>query len=298
MDKNKRKFHLFLRPKYKTPDLQLHYADRLSEKDHLRRAGRHYRALVAAWPDSQEAPQAMFRYAGVLEKRGKYLDAFDEYEKLVEDYDFGYDFDTVLDKVFRIGHFLLNNKKRFLLFGAVASPERAIPVFEFIVTKGPRSEHAAESAYYAGYANEKILEYEKAIESYGRVLHLYPTSEWAEQAAYSQAYCYYLLANESPNGTAAMDDAWVAWTVYLNRFPRSKNAESANEYREEMYERRAKAAFDKARYYDKIARKPKAAVQAYQSFLKEFPHSLWTKDVQRRIEALTLTADMERKDDE
>ena len=46
-------------------------------------------------------------------------------------------------------------------------------------------------------------------------------------------------------------------------------------------------AYDKARYYDLIAKKPKAALIAYRALVSQFPHSDWTGLAQIRIDALS-----------
>src|SRR6185295_587897 len=70
----------FSRPAEKTAARQLARADKFKSKGKLKAACRAYHALVVTWPGSTEAPGAELNYAELLEKRGKFADAFDEYQ--------------------------------------------------------------------------------------------------------------------------------------------------------------------------------------------------------------------------
>ena len=62
----------------------------------------------------------------------------------------------------------------------------------------------------------------------------------------------------------------------------------AKAYRDTLMGRRARLAYEKALFYDKLAKKPAAALQAYRSFVRMFPRSEWTPLAQVRIDQLAL----------
>ena len=68
---------------------------------------------------------------------------------------------------------------------------------------------------------------------------------------------------------------------------RAGKAEIVKGYRNTVLRQRAKLAYDKARYYDILAKKPKAALIAYRALVAQFPHSDWTGLAQIRIDALS-----------
>ena len=182
---------------------------------------------------------------------------------------------------------MYKKKGKFLFFPGFTAPERAIPLFQAIMTNAPQWEKAAETQYLMGRANELSLEYEAAINDYMTVQNRYPDSPFAEQASFQTAYCYYLLAQESPNNEQILDAAWAAMTLFLNNYPSSEKAPLATEYRNTMYRQRAKIAYEKANYYDKIAKRPDSALIAYENMVRQFPHSDWTGLAQIRIDALS-----------
>ena len=293
----KRGWHPFLHPAEKKPDAQLLFADQLLQAGRTKKAMKQYVALTIYWPESKEAAAAQYHYAKLWDMKGKESKAFDEYQRLFNRYPGQFPYDEVLNRQFEIATNLMYRKKgKFLFFSGFTAPERAIPMFQAIMTNAPQWEKSAETEYLMGRANELSLEYEAAIGSYMTVQNRYPDSAFAEQASFQTAYCYYLLSQESPNNEQILDAAWAAMTLFLNYYPSSEKMSVANEYRSTLYRQRAKIAYEKANYYDKIVKRPDSALIAYESMVRQFPHSDWTGLAQIRIDALSNTVVRTQKD--
>lgn len=287
----------FNRPAKKTSAAQLQHADALRDKGSLRKAGRAYRALVTTWPGSAEAPAGQYGYARMLDARGKQHDAFDEYENLMTRFAGGYPYDAVLRRQFEIAQEVMNRRKgRFLFFGGFRAPERAVPLFEKVVKNGPRAEFAPQAQFLIGKAYELSEQLELAVVSYMTAQHRYPLSPYAELAAFGRAHCLYRLALESPNDEEALEQAWAGVVVFMNTYPTAADLEVAKSYRETLLRRRAKAFYDRAVFYDRIARKPTAALQTYEDFVKHFPSSEWTTLARVRIDELSNSAEKPHAD--
>ena len=293
----KRGWHPFLHPAEKTPSSQLVLADQLLQAGRTKKAMKQYVALTVYWPESKEAASAQYHYAKLWDAKGNPRRAFDEYQRLFDHYPGQFAYDEVLNRQFDIATNIMDHKKgKFLFFPGFSAPERAIPMFQAILTNAPQWEKSAETKYLMGRANELSLEYETAIDDYMTVQNRYPDSRFAEDASFQTAYCYYLLADESPNNEQILDAAWASMTLFLNNYPRSGKAPVASEYRNTLYRQRAKIAFEKASYYDKVVKRPDSALIAYQSMVRQFPHSDWTGLAQTRIDALSNTVARTQKD--
>ena len=256
-----------------------------------------YVALTIYWPESKEAASAQYHYAKLWDMKGKDYRAFDEYQRLFTHYPGQFPYDEVLNRQFEMATNLMYKKKgKFLFFPGFTAPERAIPMFQCILTNAPQWGKSAETQYLMGRANELSLEYEAAIDDYMTVQNRYPDSPFAESASFQTAYCYYLLSQESPNNEQILDAAWAAMTLFLNYYPSSEKASAATEYRSTLYKERAKMAYDKANYYDKIVKRPDSALIAYEGMVRQFPHSDWTGLAQTRIDALSNTVVRTQKD--
>lgn len=282
----------FNRPARKDAESQLAWARHLQKKGELRKAGRAYRALVTTWPGSPQAALGQWGLAQTLDARGKLEDAFEEYNNLVTRFTGGFPYDTIVQRQFEIANAVMDKRRGgFLLFGGFKAPERAVPLFEKVVQNAPRAEFAPEASYLIGRAYELSGQLELAVVSYMTAQNRYPGTPWSAQAAFGRARTLVLLSEEAPNDEEALDQAWAAIVVYLNSYPQSEDTQLAQAYRENLYRRRAKAAYDKAVFYDRLAKRPAAAVHSYENFLKQFPNSEWTAVARTRMQELSPLAE-------
>ena len=220
------------------------------------------------------------------------LEAFDEYQLLMDRYVGQFPYDEVLQRQFDIAKFILHKRKgKFLLFGGFMAPERAVPLFEKVVRNAPRWKNAPEAQYLVGLANEMSEQYELAVVAYLTLQNIYPDSAYTEQAAFGRAQCWYKMSKESPNDEDALVQAWAAVSLYLATYPTSSNVTAAKEFKDALFKRRVDASYGRALYYDKIAHKPESALMSYQSFVKLFPTSEYSSVASARIEQLSKTVE-------
>ncbi|NCC51734.1 MAG: outer membrane protein assembly factor BamD [Spartobacteria bacterium] len=277
----------FRKTKKTTPAGQFEYALSLEAREKYKAAGKQYYALVRRWPDAPEAPTAQYNYARMLDKHGKRLQAFDEYQRLMEQYAGFFPYEEVLEKQFDIAKWLKKRKKgKLLLFPGFSAPERAIPLLEKVTANGPAWEHAPEAQYLIGQIYDETMQLELATVAYATLQYRYPDSPYAEKATYNKAYDLYRLATESQNDQDLAVSAYAALTFFINTYPRSDYLPQARSYRDILHQRQAEAAYKKARFYDKVARKPKAAIVAYKRFIQQYPDSGWTPTAETRIQEL------------
>ncbi|MCX6997505.1 MAG: outer membrane protein assembly factor BamD [Kiritimatiellaeota bacterium] len=283
-----RGWNFFLWPAKAQPAAQLAYALELQQAGRIRAALRQLRALIIAWPSAPEAPNAQLAYARLLDKREEWTTAFEEYTYLIEHYAGSFPYAEVLDRQFAIAQLVMHRRKaKFLFFPGFHAPEQAVPLLEKVIAHGPEGAHAAEAQALIGRAYALSQQYELAIVAYATTQVRYPNSPFAEQAALARAVCLERLAREAPHNEASLDEAWSATTQFLQRYPNSGQAADAVKLRDELYRRRARIAFDRAVYYDRIARKPQAAMLEYQDFIRLFPYSDWTAQAQQRVKMLS-----------
>ena len=286
----KRGFHLFLHAKQKTPTAQWDYVQDLARAGKAKAAAKQALALRIYWPNAPEAPQAQMFYARHLDRRQNIQDAFDAYQHLVDHYPGRFEFDELISRQMQLAKTLMTLKKgHFLFIPGFAAPERAIPLFEKIVATAPESPLAAEAFYCLGVANERTYEYEKAIDAYFTVLNRFPESAFAEDAAYSQAQCHIMLAQESPNDNRALETASAACTLFLQRFPDSARRTEIIASQARLQRLQADNAYARARYYDRILHKPEAALIAYRHFLALYPQAEQAAEAKQRVAQLSPT---------
>ena len=286
----KRGFHLFLHPKKKAPDAQWEYVQSLDRAGKAKAAAKQALALRIYWPNSPEAPRAQLFYARYLEQRRQYQNAFDAYQYLMEHYTGRFEFNDVLDRQMQLAKIIMELKKgHFLFIPGFTAPERAIPLFEKIIASAPEGQHTAEAYYLCGQANERIYEYDKAIDGYFNALNRFPQSEYAEKSAYAQAKCHIQISVDSPNDNRALETASAACTLFLQRYPDSLHRPEIEASHARLRTRQADNAFARARYYDRILHKPESALIEYRIFLALFPDAKQASEARQRVEQIATS---------
>lgn len=286
----------FLRPSESNPADQLEHADDLREAGRLRRAHRQYRALIRYWPNTPEAAQAHLARARLLEQRGRWTRSFEQYEQLLESYAGEFDHQEVLEQLFDMAMTLRDHRRaQFLFFPGFHAPERALPLLERIVQYGPRWSRAPEAQLEIGRIQMQLNRPEEAVLSFERVQTRYPGSPQAKQAAIEKAYAQYDLFQKYPNDLDGAETAFLSLALFVQEHPESEHAERARERMQEIRRHRAEKEYQKARYYDRIAREPQAALVVYEQFLRQFSDSDRADRVRDRIEV--LRAKLEQSDD-
>lgn len=282
-----RGFHLFNRPKKKTAEAQWEHVQKLDHANKIRAAANQALALRIWWPQSPEAPRAQLLHARLLDRRHHWLDAFDAYQYLVENYTGRFEFNEILDRQMEIAKIVMELKRgKFLFLPGFSAPERAVPLFGKIVASAPEGPHAAEAYYLSGLANERIYEYDLAIDDYFTALNRFPDSEFAEKSALAQAKCHLKISTEAPNDSRALDTARAACLLFLQRYPESARRGEIQADLDRIRNRQIDQAYALALYYDRNLRKPAAALIEYRSFAALYPDAQQTPDAQRRIDQL------------
>jgi outer membrane protein assembly factor BamD (BamD/ComL family) len=286
---------LFHRPAKSSPATQLEFANRLFERGRLKAAVNEYNALVHKWHTSPEAPLAQLACARILYDMGKYRNAFDEYQYLIDNFAGQFSYDDALDKQFRIANYLMTAKRlKFLFFPGFKIEEQALPLFEKIVKNAPNWKNSAEAQYNIGLINEKMADYPSAISAYDTVRYRYPDSEKASDASFRRAYCLYLSANQNIRNETQCRQALSALAGYIADYPKHGSVELAREYRDKLDDRLAKMYYELAVFYDKTPGKGKAALIAYEDFMRKFPSSGLVGKAGERIETLKKEFDQNK----
>ncbi len=273
----------FRRPAKDDAEEQMKHADELKARGSLRKAAKAYKAIVHTWHESSLAVSAQMNYAEILLKRGKHRRSFDEFQYMVEHFAGQFDYNAVLDYQFRIANQLMTMKRgKFFIFPGFTSPERALPLLEQIIENAPDWDNTPQAQFNIGLIHEQAEDYEEAVISYEVVRSRYSDSDYAAGAAFRRAHCLNEMSKLLPRDERQCRLALMAVSGFLRNFTGDPNEETAMKYAEQLKSRLADLSYDIAVYYDKTARKPKAAVIAYSDFVRHFPSSIKAVEADRR----------------
>lgn len=287
--KQKRPGWIFHRTKFDTPAEQLAYAERLLAKKRYRKGGKALNALVHRWHNAPEASVAQRLYADTLKRRRKNEKAFDEYQYLVHYFAGSFPYQDVLQTQFQLANDVRTARHgRLFVLPGFQDPSRAVPLYEQIVANGPNWERAPEAQFNAGVIQEATGDPELAVVSYETLLMRYPRSDFVEEAAYRRAHALYQLSNKSPRDERQCREALSAMLAFARNYPGDPHREEAQKLAEELKTRLADMYYDRALFYDRIAKRPQSAIIAYSDFVSKFPTSERRLVADQRIAALQL----------
>jgi outer membrane protein assembly factor BamD (BamD/ComL family) len=281
-----RRWYTFLKPARETPAEQLEYARTLRARNSWR-TDRHYRALVASWPTSPEAREALMERARALDLRGKPEAASKAYAEALDRLPADESYDQIVKRQYEIAQEMLQYKAARWFFGGFPAPERAVPLLESVLKAAPRAPFASTAQYQIAEAYELSGDFEMALPSYGLVLSLYPDSGWAREAAFHRAFVLCDLSRKAPNDRKLSEDAWHALTFLLRRYPEDANREQALERLDVVQARRIRQDYRVALYYDRTLKRPEAAIVTYRLFLSRFPDAPQVEEARNRLAELT-----------
>jgi outer membrane protein assembly factor BamD (BamD/ComL family) len=280
---------IFHRPNEESPAQQLAYAETLEAEGRLRSAKSEYNSLVHHWHNSPEAPIAQFGIARILYEQEKYEKAFETFQYLVDYFAGRFKYNEVIDYQFRIANQMVGNRWGDVLFlPGFKAPERALPMLSKVIANAPNLDKAASARLSIGMIQEETKSFEEAIATYDAVGQYHKGSAEAEKAAFRRVACLYILSDKAPRDEKRCRAALSATATFLARHKQSVEKEQAETYLATLKLRLEAMYYDRAQFYDEIAKRPASALIAYRDFLKKFPASDHARGVLERIEALEL----------
>jgi outer membrane protein assembly factor BamD len=155
---------------------------------------------------------------------------------------------------------------------------KAFPLLEELVSVKRGTREAEDIYYYYCYCNYYLDDLISASYHFAQFAKTYPASEKAEEAAFMNAYCYYL---GSPNYSLDQSNSYKAieeLQLFVNRYPNSSRIEQCNELIDKLRKKLEIKSFQKAMLYHKTS-DYKAAIIALNNTLRDFPMTEYKEQI-------------------
>ena len=276
---------------------QLSYAQTLRKEGDVKKAADAFDDLVHAWHDTSEAVEAQMAYAELFAERGKYRRAFIEYQYMIDYFAIAFPFDEVLKRQARLAQTVLGEQQRRGFFRSMfRDPSRALVMFDKVVANAPNWDGGADIRLTIAGIKEANGDLSAAVTAYERVQQFHPRSPAAEQAAYRKAVCILRIAENNKRDEAKCRQAMSAFASFLSRYPGSDLRLDAEDQLAVLRLRLSEMYYERADYYDRIARRPSAAILAYRDYLRRFPSAEKAGGVHSRIKELELLVEENTSD--
>ncbi|MBD3169203.1 MAG: outer membrane protein assembly factor BamD [candidate division Zixibacteria bacterium] len=156
--------------------------------------------------------------------------------------------------------------------------------FQRFIYNYPGNNAVDTAQFYLAMSYYMDKDYTLAAGEFNKVLTLFPSSEFADDSQYRLAMCHY---HQSPHFALDQTDTEIAienFMTFLDYYPFSEHADSANVYLTEMRDKLAKKAFRTARLYQKLKRFEPAVIY-YDKVIDLYPESPYVPEsVYRKAE--------------
>lgn len=257
--------------------------EQLAEAVALENAGKRsdackaYDRLVRSFPFSAAASQAQLRLGRLLEKRGKYKQAYEEYFYMLYFYPENAPADSLLRQMYAIANYYRTKGKE----------SRSLDYFERLAQIAPQWIHTPEVLLQVGDAHFKNKDYYDAAEAFDTVTSNHPGTPAALDALAQHALVLHALSLKYPRDEAILIRAISITTAALRDCPRDipeRPNLAAN--LEDLRLRRSERYFEMAVFYDKPSYAPETRIAAYRDYLRRFPKGPHANLAQARLAAL------------
>ena len=259
------------------PEVQIADADAAFKAGDLSGACSRYDRLVRSWPYCALASRAQHNFASLLERRGKYERAFEEYQYLLLFYPENTAAGDVLDHMFAIANWQLGRGRR----------SDAAKSFSAITSLAPGWARAPEAYLQAGLAELGEKNYYEAADAFDTLSSNYPDSPLAIPAAEKHALALYALSLKYREDEAIQRRAINLAVAALKVSPEdSPDRPALAAALDDLAERRDARAFAIARFYDTRRFPPETRIAAYEDFLRRNPLAPQADEARRRLGVL------------
>lgn len=149
---------------------------------------------------------------------------------------------------------------------------KALPVFEELIAVYRGTKKAEKTVYYYAYTNFKVGDFTSAAYDFENFVKTFPNSEYTEECAFMQAYCYY---EDSPKYSLDQTSTYKAigqLQLFADRYPQSARLTECNQLIDKLEAKLEHKAYEIAKLYYNMD-DFKAAVTAFRNLLNDFPTS-------------------------
>ncbi|MDD5504448.1 MAG: outer membrane protein assembly factor BamD [Candidatus Omnitrophica bacterium] len=278
----------WINPKYApkdTPKEQLLYAMDFFEAKDYKKALSEFGKIIRHYRRSEAASEAQY-YMGLCYENMDYpYQAFESFQKVIDDYPFTQRTEDIVNRQFDIGNRLYEGEKtKFFGLKFKALPEQIIDVYKKVVSNAPYSPNAPVAQFRVGELYKKISFYQEAREAFQKIVDDYPDSDVAQEAKFQLALTASVASSGSSYDQSLAEQALDEFEEFKRSHPDSELVKTAEKEKREIIEKQAAHYMENARFYERLGRYNSAAVY-YKKILDEFSSSSFAPKALERFEA-------------
>lgn len=244
-------------PKYlakDTPERSFEYAKTFYDSKDYDEAIKGFEALISSFPLSDLASEAQYYIGRSYEAMRKYYYAYLAYQKVIDEYPGSERITEVIAKEYEIADFFYSQEKAKILgksIGMFSSKEKALEIFQKIVSDAPYGEYGPLAQYKIGIYYRDTARYKEAIDEFNKLIDNYPQSKLIIEARYEIAVCLFETAAQRDYKQADISKAIREIQDFLTDYPEDKLTAEAVKKLSKLKQKKAEGIFSIAQFYEK-----------------------------------------------
>ncbi len=265
------------------PASQLKLARSLAAEGSYSSAGTAYNALVAQWPSASEAPVAQRELADLLlDKAGDSRQAFEEFKYLADFYSSQCDYEAVVKRMYAAALAMKQEGKRILYFH-FSNSEDVRRAFEDVVRRASGADFAPQAMLFIADLRAAEDELPEAIAVYKTIRNRYPATPAAKTALGLEAdlRMRMLRSHEYNRERSLRTLSFMNMAVKMAENPEERARFSG--WCSEISNLIEKEAYESTIFYDSVTRTRRSGISACETFLRNYPASVYAPDVRERL---------------
>lgn len=227
-----------------------------------------YKKVVKQYPFTNAAAEASYANALSVRQNGRVDDAFDEFQKFIEQYRSSPRFNDALQQQYELAEEAKGGKRTrsLLIIPTKVGGEDLVDLYKKIIANAPFGRLAPLAQFSIAEIYQDMGEKDKAVLAYQTVVDNYPTTKQASEAQFRIGSVSSVAAKKSEdksNLTATRD----ALTAYMVTHPKGERTSEAEMILNQVNEAEAKQSLEVGKFYERM-NKTKAAAIYYNEALK------------------------------
>jgi outer membrane assembly lipoprotein YfiO len=248
-------------------------------------ARREFRKLLKAYPKSAEAAESQYYLALTEEKQGKFYEAYQAYQLVIDKYPFSERIQEIIELEYKIGVKFMSGEKRKALGIDLPVENPAIEIFGKVVENSTYGPLAPQAQYKLGLVLKGLMRYYEAEEEFNKVVSRYPDSEWSAAAKFQIASCRASLSKGYAYDQGSAQEAKQKFEEFVREHPDAVLSLDAEKNINQIREKEAEANYNAAAFYEKQKAFPAAKIY-YNTIINDYPQSPWAAKAVARLQVM------------
>jgi outer membrane protein assembly factor BamD (BamD/ComL family) len=238
------------------------------------------------YPDSPVGEEVLLLAIRAELARGRYMQAYEWCEKLLEQFPTGDHYESVVDQEFEIAEEFLAGRKRIVLgFIYLPAQDEGLSILTRVAEHVPGSDRAEDAMLRIGDYYFERGDYAEAADAYDDYLALFAKSQRAPFAMHRAALAIYRTYRGAPYEDGPLIEADLRFAEFEADFPSVAGRVGVGKLRDEIAAARARKDYLTGRFYERTGY-PNGAAFYYREVLDRYRQPEWSAKAEEALTAL------------